>query len=202
MDSFNFVGRHAAQAVPAPPLFYRHGSQLLQQDPPEGTYEEATMDAGLRICEVLGVSPTYMVPNDYKPGTQRQQVVVEFIVIRSRKWEGCRVKGFYPIPKDWSDERSRMGDLASALLGHPIGDGEPFDLKQFILDRTPIRVDFALQTSGSGNAYMKPVRHLPLGDDDDVLPEPVAAQPRATSARTVDDHIGPSYAEEPDEIPF
>jgi hypothetical protein len=203
VSDFSFTSTHGGGSVSIPPLFYRCGDKLLQQDPPEGRYEPEVWDEGKRKVQVIGITPMYKAPAYRNPGVLEETHVVEFIVVGSKKLEGCRAQGFYKIPKAWDDPRARFGQLASALLGHKIEDGESFSIKEHILKRTTIEVKFDQVLSDGGNLYMKPVSHdWIVTDDDDEIP--VADSGFAFTATGSDDGVPDDFVADDgaDDIPF
>lgn len=197
MSDFTFTATHG-QTIERPDPLYRHGDKLLPTTPPEGEYVEGQMwPEGIRICEVIGISPVYDAPNHKAAGTHKE-VVIEFIVTNSRQYSGLRARGWFSIPKAWDNELAKLGNLARAMLGRQLEDGEAVDFKALILARKKIQVEFEKKMSQGGRGYMKPVTFTAYQDSDDFVADSTAAAPAEEYPMIVPDEE-PDYV---DEIPF
>ncbi len=137
---------------------------------PDFDTEYGVPDPKRYTLEFVGFSDVFEEADMFNEGEFKDRVVCEFKVVGSKKWQGTRFSMAMNLPMNWTDDRSKLHQLFSALQGRPIVQGDVINFEKS-LGKTFEGV-VANKTSAKGRDYALITTFLALDqeDEDDDIP--------------------------------
>lgn len=148
---------------------------------PDFDAEYGIPDPKRYVMELCGYSDVFQEANPYRDGEMHDRVVMEFSIVNSKKWQGVRFSMAMNVPKDWTDDRSKLHQLFSALQGRPIVAGDSISFKKSLGKQFEGVVENKVSQKGRDYAAITTFLALDQEDDDDDTVT-VATPPRRGNA--------------------